>query len=185
MPANFKKQVDTDLFQWLDSSDIIIPEHRIRKTIRQGYIEELAEDIRENTQLEPILVRPQGNGKFKLVAGYCRILAIKFLKYEKILATIKAVNDDKDAFFMELSENEAREDLNPIDRAEAYLNAIDRFNLSRKQLAKRIHKSEGWLSQYLKLNALPEKTKNYVREGRLQQFSALELQENESFWLVE
>ena len=125
----------------------------------------LADSIREVGLLQPVLVRPAGDG-FELIAGERRLRAAKRVGLQTIPALVRETDDDR-ALEQALVENVQREDLNPLEEAAAYQQLIEDFKLTHEQLASRVGKSRAAISNTLRLLQLPPSIQVAVREGQL------------------
>lgn len=146
--------------------DITPNVHQPRQQIDAGTLKELAESIRAAGIMQPIIVRPRGSGKFELIAGERRWRAAQLLELRTIPALVREV-DDRTAAEWALIENVQREDLNPMDRAAAFLRLIEQFGLSHQQIAERVGVDRTSVSNLIRLNELDEATADSVRAGRL------------------
>lgn len=124
-----------------------------RKTFYQDSLEELAQSIRERGVLEPIVVRPMPNGKYQVVMGERRYRASKLAGRTTIPAIIRELSDE-DAAADALLENFQREDLNPVERAQAIKQLLT--FMSWEQCSKTLGVVESTLRRYLELLDLPE-----------------------------
>lgn len=145
-------------------SSIISNPEQPRKLFENGKIKELAESIKSEGLIQPIIVRSLENGKFWLISGERRLRAFKHLKRIKIPAVIQ--EKGKNDFITSLIENIQREDLTPTEEARAYKELIDR-GLQAKEVAKKIGKSESLISQKLALLNLSSRVIQYLDEGVL------------------
>lgn len=143
-----------------------------RRVFSQEEIEELAQSIRVNGVLQPVLVRmidQKGNVKnkmYELVAGERRWRAAKLAGLTEIPAVIRSMSD-LEALQIALIENIQRENLNPIEEAEAYHRLISEASVTQEELSKLVGKSRSHVANMLRLISLPEALKSYVSEGRL------------------
>jgi len=115
----------------------------------------LAESIRAQGLIQPVVVRPRLEGGYELIAGERRWRAAR----EAGIATVPAVvreADDRDSLLLGLVENVAREDLSPVEEARAYAVLIDEFALSLGEVAERVGKSKPTVSNRIRLLELPE-----------------------------
>ena len=128
-----------------------------RKKFDDEAIEELAQSIREHGIIQPIVVRKKGK-KYEIVVGERRYRAAKLAKLEEIPAIIKEMTEEQ---MMELAilENLQREDLTPIEEAEAYQNLIEKLNFTQDDLAKRLGKSRPHITNMIRLLQLPEEVR--------------------------
>ena len=137
-------------------------------------IEELMESIRAHGLLQPLIVRPS-EGCFELIAGTRRLEALRRLRWRKALCVILDV-DDKTAYEIAIIENLQRETLDPIEEAMAFKKYVDEYGWgSVTELAKKIGKSQEYVSQRLRLLELPEDVKELIKQGRLTPSTAREL----------
>jgi ParB family chromosome partitioning protein len=126
-----------------------------RKRFEGEAVSGLAESIRSQGLIQPVVVRPRLAGGYELIAGERRWRAAR----EAGLATVPAVvreADDRDTLLLALVENVAREDLSPIEEARAYAVLLDEFNLSLGEVADRVGRSKPAVSNRVRLLELPE-----------------------------
>lgn len=136
-----------------------------RREFSEDEMAELTESIRIRGVLQPLLVRSAGDG-YELIAGERRLRAAR----EAGLPTVPVVvRPFRDAELLELSiiENIQREDLNPMEEAEAYQRLLTEFELTQEQVADRVGKSRSAVANFLRLNHLPEEIKAGLREKGL------------------
>lgn len=132
-----------------------------RVQFKEEAIDELADSISERGVLQPILLRPHGDG-FEIVAGERRWRAAQRARLHTIPAIVREI-DDSTAAEIALIENVQREDLNAIEEAEGYRQLIDRHGHTQEQVAKLVHKSRSHITNLLRLLDLPE----FVRQSLL------------------
>lgn len=140
-----------------------------RRTFSDDALAELADSIREQGVLQPVLVRPvsgPGKASHEIVAGERRWRAARLAGLTEIPALVRDV-DDETGFALALVENLQREDLNPMEEAAGYQLLVDRFGLSQDALAKKVGKSRSAVANALRLNALAEPVRRDLAEGRL------------------
>lgn len=128
-------------------------------------ISELAQTLREEGLLQPIIVREDGE-EYEIIAGERRFRAAQSLGWEKIPAIVNNLSDQQTAS-LALIENLQREDLNPIDEATAYENLMELNSLTQAQLAKDIGKSQSYVANKLRLLKLAEPVQEYLAKGEL------------------
>jgi ParB family transcriptional regulator, chromosome partitioning protein len=126
----------------------------------------LTASIAELGVLQPILVRPTGEGEFELIAGERRWRAAKRAGLQTVPALVREVNDTT-SLEQALVENLHREDLNPLEEAAAYQQLIEDFGLTHDELATRVGKSRAAVSNTLRLFQLPPTIQRLVAENRL------------------
>jgi ParB family chromosome partitioning protein len=140
------------------------PDQPRLKLDEQG-LEELAASIRTNGVLQPILVRPVGEG-YQLVAGERRLMAAQRAGLLKVPVVIRDVPDDR-LLELALIENIQRENLNPIEESQAYQRLIVVLSLTQEELAERLGKERSTVANALRLLKLPQQVKLLLAEGKL------------------
>ena len=136
-----------------------------RKVFDEVAIEELRDSIKEHGILQPIILRKTGT-TYEIVVGERRFRAAKLAGLEEIPAVVRILTDEET---MELAilENLQREDLTPIEEAEAYHNLMENLKLTQEQLAFRLGKSRSHIANHIRLLSLPEKIRTIIMEGKL------------------
>lgn len=129
-------------------------------------VAELADSMKKDGQLAPVIVRAIGPARYQLVAGYRRLHAAKKAGLKTIRATVRIL-DDKQAHLVALAENIQRRDLSPIEEADAFAAAVGHGGWQQKDLAKALGKSEAYISNRLRLRQLPESVKEMISDGQL------------------
>jgi len=140
-------------------------QYQPRRDFPESSIEELANSIKEKGVLTPVLVRQAIRG-YELIAGERRFRAIQKLGLKTIPALIKEVTEEE-ALEFALIENIQREDLNPIEEAQAYQQLIDKFGLKHDELAQKIGKDRSTITNMLRLLELPDIVQVDVSRGTL------------------
>ena len=135
-----------------------------RKYFDKDALEELAASITENGLLQPILVREYGEGRYQIIAGERRFRASKLAGLSEIPAVVLD-GDDLKAAQVSVIENVQREDLNPLEEAQAYDALIRRFGLTQEQVSKQVGKSRTAITNILRLLQLPEAVLELLRRG--------------------
>jgi ParB family chromosome partitioning protein len=136
-----------------------------RKTFTDDKMEELVASIREKGVIQPLVVRREQD-YYQIIAGERRWRASQKAGLREVPVVIQDVSEDW-ALEMALIENIQREDLNPIEEADAYRSLMDRFEFSQDELAKRVGKERSTVANALRLLKLPGKVREHVSEGRL------------------
>src|SRR5262245_6848844 len=126
----------------------------------------LAESVRAQGVVQPVLVRPRAAGGYELIAGERRWRAAREARLKTVPAVVRDA-DDRDTLLLGLVENVAREDLSPIEEARAYAVVLDEFGLSLGELAERVGKSKPAISNRVRLLELPEDVLKMVERGQL------------------
>ena len=139
-----------------------------RKSFDKESLSELAESIKENGLLQPILVREYGDGRYQIIAGERRFRASKLAGLSEIPAIILERDDAKVAEIA-LIENIQREDLNPVEEAMAYKALAEEYHLTQEELAQKVSKSRSAVANALRLLDLPKPVLDLVVEGKLSQ----------------
>ena len=148
------------------STDLLKPNaSQPRKQFEQSALEELAESIKENGVIQPLIVRKEDGG-FEIVAGERRWRAAKIARVEKLPVVIRTATD-QDVAELTLIENIQREDLNPIEEAEAYEKLAERFGLTHEEIAKKTGKNRSVITNQLRLLKLSEKAKKALVSGAI------------------
>lgn len=156
---------EADKVNQISVGEIRTNPYQPRKIFDQTALEELAESIKEHGILQPIVVRKAGE-KFELVVGERRFRAAKLIKLKEVPAIIKELTDQQ---MMELAilENLQREDLTPIEEAEAYQKLMEALNLTQEQLAFRLGKSRPHIANHVRLLALPQNVRKLISDKEL------------------
>ena len=126
-----------------------------RKYFNREALEELADSIRENGLLQPILVREYAGDRYQIIAGERRFRACKIAGLTQIPAIILDRND-KDTAQIALIENIQREDLNPLEEAMAYRSLATEYNMTQEELSLQVGKSRSAIANMIRLLDLPE-----------------------------
>ena len=126
-----------------------------RKYFDKESLEELAESIKENGLLQPILVREYGAGRYQIIAGERRFRACKLAELTEIPAIVLD-KDDKAAAQIALIENIQREDLNPIEEALAFKALKEEYDMTQEELSLKLGKSRSAIANAIRLLDLPE-----------------------------
>jgi ParB family chromosome partitioning protein len=138
-----------------------------RRDMHQEALEELAESIKVQGVMQPIVVRPIGDGRYEIIAGERRWRATQLAGLDKIPAVIRDVPDEA-AIAMALIENIQRENLNPIEEAVALKRLQDEFELTHAEVAQAVGKSRATVTNLLRLIALTEDVKTLLEHGDLE-----------------
>ena len=136
-----------------------------RKIFDEKALEELAESIKEHGVFQPIIVKPSIKG-YEIIAGERRVKASILAGLTEIPAIIREFNDTE---MMEIAllENLQREDLTPIEEANAYKKISETLNLTQEELSKRVGKSRSYITNTLGLLKLPPETQNLINEKKI------------------
>lgn len=136
-----------------------------RENFSENELEELAQSIRVNGIVQPIIVRPKGRN-YQIVAGERRWRAAQRAELKKIPAIVRDVADDK-LLEIALIENIQRQELNPVEEARAYQKLVDNFGLTQEMVAEQVGKTRPFVANYLRLLKLPRYILQYLESGKL------------------
>lgn len=136
-----------------------------RQQIDETGLDELAQSIKTNGVIQPILVRRQGTG-YEIVAGERRWRAAQRAGLLRVPVIVREVPDEK-LLEIALIENIQREDLNPIEEATAYRRLVDEFHLTQDEVATAVGKDRSSVANYLRLLKLPDDVRAEVASGAL------------------
>lgn len=146
----------------------IVPNHfQPRKEFNEEEISNLAQSISLHGLLQPILVRQKAANNFEIISGERRLRALRFLGKDKIPCVVRQNVSDREIAEMALVENIQREDLNDIEKADAFQQLILDHDYSHEQLAKQVGKSRTAITNTLRLLNLPEEIKAMIRGKKL------------------
>ena len=146
--------------------DRIVPnEYQPRKTFQDDALKELAASIKEHGVIQPIIVHRIGTN-YGLIAGERRWRASRLAGLKTIPALVKEATK-RELIEQALIENIQREDLNPLEAAEAYKRLQDEFKLTQEDLAKRVGKERSTVTNFLRILSLPKEIKHDLAEGNL------------------
>ncbi|MCP4260115.1 MAG: ParB/RepB/Spo0J family partition protein [Planctomycetes bacterium] len=149
----------------LDIESISPNPYQPRKVWNDQDLEDLAESIKANGVIQPIIVRPSGS-KYQLIAGERRFRAAKLASLTTIPSLVRPATD-KQLLEWSLVENIHRVGLNPIERAKAYQDYLSTFSLTQAQAAERLGEDRSVLANYLRLLDLPQEIKQMLTDGQL------------------
>lgn len=130
-------------------------------------LDELAESIRNQGVIQPLVVAPKPGGGYTIVAGERRWRASQRAGLTEVPVVVREVGDDRELLELALVENLQRADLNPVEEAEAYRQLATAFDLSQEEIAARVGKSRSAVANALRLLNLPPEIQDALRDGRL------------------
>lgn len=146
--------------------DAIVPGPMQPRThFDEAALENLAESIKTHGIVQPLLVRRRDGG-YELIAGERRWRAAKLARISRVPVVVKEIPDDS-LLEIALIENIQRENLNPIEEAQAYKKLIETVGLTQESLASRVGRDRSYITNYLRLLRLPDDVQQLVKEGRL------------------
>ena len=165
--ALFGDQNREETFFECSISQIIPNKHQPRQMFDQDELTELANSIKENGVIQPLIVTRQSKKKFGLIAGERRLRASKLAGLKTVPVVVREITNDDELLEFALIENVQRTDLNPLEEAEAYRKLIDRFGLTQEETAQKVGKKRSTVTNALRLLQLPEYLKEDLLAGRL------------------
>ncbi len=165
--ALFGEQSTDDLFFECNISQIIPNKHQPRLMFDQEELTELAESIRDNGVIQPLIVSRMTKKKYELIAGERRLRASKMAGLKTVPVIVREISSDDELLEFALIENIQRTDLNPLEEAEAYRKLIDKFGLTQEEAAKKVGKNRSTVTNALRLLQLPEYVKEDLLSGQL------------------
>ena len=139
-----------------------------RKTFNEKELNELADSIRKQGVLVPIILRAVKDKPYlyEIVAGERRYRAAQIAGLAEIPALVKSLSDNN-AMEIALIENVQRENLNPIEEAEGYENLMNKCGYSMADVSRLIGKSESYIRNLMRINSLPDSVKQLIKEGKI------------------
>lgn len=154
-----------DAVTYLKVAEVLDNSFQPRTHYDDAKLDELKASIKEKGVLQPILVRPKG-AAYEVVAGERRLRAVRALNIAEVPAIVKEVTD-QEALVLALVENIQREELNPIEEAEAYKRLIEEFRYTQDMVAESVGKDRSTVSNLLRLLRLPADIQKCVYDGSL------------------
>ncbi|MDY0257777.1 ParB/RepB/Spo0J family partition protein [Gudongella oleilytica] len=149
----------------IEISRIIPKSDQPRKIFDEDALNDLKASIKENGVIQPIILRRKDDG-YEIIAGERRWRAAKAAGLERIPSIVREI-DEETAAKISLIENVQRENLNPIEEAEAYKRLMSEYSLKQEELAKAVGKSRSYISNSIRLLNLDERIIGYIYEGKL------------------
>jgi len=150
----------------IDVDRIRFNPYQPRESIDEEKLQELVSSIRVHGVLQPVVVRPREDGAYELVAGERRLRAAIAAGLKAIPVVVRDLTNEQ-SLEVALIENLQREDINPIDAAQAYRRLTEEFGLSQEELAFGLGKSRSAIANTLRLLNLPGQIRDHVKAGRL------------------
>jgi ParB family chromosome partitioning protein len=152
---------------WEVDIDRIVPNaQQPRKHFNEEGLNELADSIRQHGVIQPVIVQALSDGRYELIAGERRWRAAQRAGLMKVPAIVRESAPDS-SLEIALIENLQREDLNPIEEAQAYEKLILEFGLTQEEVARRVAKSRVTITNMLRLLRLPKEVQHWLSENRL------------------
>ncbi|MGN1340093.1 MAG: ParB/RepB/Spo0J family partition protein [Oscillospiraceae bacterium] len=158
---------ESDGLRTLRISEIEPNKGQPRKVFDKESMEQLAESIRVNGVLQPLLVRPLATGNYQIIAGERRWRAAKIAGLSEVPVVIRDDLSEEQVMQVALIENLQRENLNPIEEAQGYRELIDTYKMTQDQLSKALGKARSSIANSLGLLTLPIGVRDLLADGRL------------------
>lgn len=165
--ADFDEEKEADeKVEELQLDEIRPNPYQPRKNFDEENLKDLSDSIRKNGVFQPIIVRKSSVMGYEIIAGERRFRASKLAGKDSIPAIVRAIDDEQ---MMEVAvlENLQREDLSPLEEAEAYSTLMKNLKITQSELSERLGKSRPYIANYLRLLDLPRKVKAFVQDGKL------------------
>lgn len=153
-------------FLYVHPKEIEPNPYQPRKEFDAGLLEELAQSIKEQGLIQPLIVQKKQNGGYELIAGERRLRACKMAMVEKIPVVVKTTTD-RGKLLLAIIENVQRSELNIVDEAKAYFQLIEEFNLSQEQVASKVGKSRPSIANILRILKLPSDVLGALKENKI------------------
>lgn len=168
---------ETSTYRLISPDQIVASPFQARKEFDEESLKELAASMDHEGLIQPITVRPLASGAYELISGERRVRAAKILKWQVIEARVIETLSDGEAAAKGLVENLQREDLNPIEEAEGFaeLQKVDPKYWSQAKIAEVTGRTQGYISQSLRILALPHEILENIRRLIISRSHALEL----------
>ncbi|MBG9981289.1 ParB/RepB/Spo0J family partition protein [Facklamia lactis] len=157
---------DSEVVSEINLSEIRPNPYQPRKHFDESALNELAESIKQSGVFQPIIIRKSSIKGYELIAGERRVRASRLAGKTTIPAIVRDL-DEEAMIEIAVIENLQREDLSPLEEAEAYSMLMENLNLTQAEVADRIGKSRPYIANYLRLLQLPDKIKNFVNQEKL------------------
>ena len=161
-----KKKVDTNEVHELAIDSIVPNEYQPRRIFRDKALNELVASIKEKGVIQPVIVRKTAGSVYQLIAGERRWRSAKLAGLDRIPVIVKDAAP-VEALELALIENIQREDLNPLETAEAFQRLIKEFHMTHDDLSRKVGKDRATVTNYLRILKLPANIRKWIAEGSL------------------
>ena len=165
-PIEPNKEVKQDGPTLVNISQIRANKEQPRKIFNDTEIMELSASIKENGIIQPLIVTPDDDGKFMLIAGERRFRASKLAGVESVPVVIKKATK-KETLVMAIIENVQRSDLNCVEEALAYYQLMNEYSLTQEEVAKKIGKDRSTIANFLRILKLPREVLQMIQKDEL------------------
>jgi ParB family transcriptional regulator, chromosome partitioning protein len=159
-------ELDVEQLREIDIDQILPNSQQPRKNFDEESLEELADSIRQHGVVQPIVVRTLDDGFFQLIAGERRWRASQRAGLTRVPAVIRQAGEH-DTLEIALIENLQRQDLNPLEEAQAYERLIVEFGMTQDEVAGRVGKNRATVANMLRLLKLPAEVQQWLRDNKL------------------
>lgn len=166
IPNESTRSEESDKFRIVELDRIAPNPMQPRREFDESSLRTLAESLKANGVMQPLIVK-QGESGYTIIAGERRFRAAKLAGLKEAPVVLMDDVDDTRMLELALIENLQREDLNPLDAAEAYRALMERCSCTQNELADKVGKSRAAIANQIRLLALPESIKMMIRDGRL------------------
>lgn len=166
IPQKEKEKAKNREILELDIKTIKPNEYQPRRIFKDSALNDLVSSIREKGVIQPIIVRTSSDSSYELIAGERRLRAAGIAGLKVIPAIVKEAAP-VEALELALIENIQREDLNPLETAEAFHRLIKDFNLTHDDLSQKVGKDRATVTNYLRILKLPPEIRKWIAEGSL------------------
>ena len=161
-----KKKIDTKSVFELELTSIVPNEYQPRKYFNDRALNDLVASIKEKGVIQPVIVRKTAGNVYQLIAGERRWRSAKLAGLKRIPVIVKDAAP-VEALELALIENIQREDLNPLETAEAFHRLIKDFNLTHDDLSRKVGKDRATVTNYIRILKLPANIRKWIAEGSL------------------
>jgi len=152
--------------QLVPVNQIIPNRFQPRQLFEDSELQVLAESIKQNGILQPLLVRRTGDGIFELIAGERRFRAAKLVNVEAVPVIVRS-SSDHESTILALVENIQRQNLNPMEEARSYTRLMSEYHLTQEALAAKVGKDRSSIANFTRLVSLPKETQKMIETGSL------------------
>ncbi|HYK40793.1 MAG TPA: ParB/RepB/Spo0J family partition protein [Thermoanaerobaculia bacterium] len=166
LPSRAEENVPRGTVREVEIDRLISGRFQPRQDFSERSLAELADSIREQGIVQPIVVVPRGD-RFEIIAGERRWRAARQAGLERVPIVVREKAADRDLLEIALVENLQREDLNPLEAAAAYARLREEFQLTQEDVARRVGKDRATVANSLRLLKLPAHVREKVRDGSL------------------
>ncbi len=163
----FNQEQDEEKYFLCDIEKIVPNQFQPRTHFDEESLAELANSIKENGIIQPLIVATSSNGSYGLIAGERRLRASKQIGLTEVPVVIREVSGDDELLELALIENVQRQDLNPIEEAEAYEKLIKVFSYPQEQAAEKVGKKRSTVTNRLRLLQLPDFIRNDIASKKI------------------